>query len=101
MNPKEILENRSEGGCLKIFEKELNGEPDIATNWDTIVYLKWKHKAQLELCSLHYTSSCPLQRKCTVLFNLAQSYFWGQIYSACYRDLVAIFSFRFLLAGLE
>ena len=43
MNPKEILQNRSEGGCLKMFEKELNDEPDIATNWDTIVHLKWKH----------------------------------------------------------
>ena len=87
MNPKEILENRSEGGCLKMFEKELDDEPDIGTNWDTNGNIKHSWNC------VHFTiqTAANLQRKCTVLFNLAQSYFWVQIYSACYRDHVAIF----------
>ena len=70
MNSKETLENHSEGSCLEMFEKELDDEPTTATNWDTIVYPKWKHYTQWELCTTIQTAA-HLQRKCTVLFNLA------------------------------
>ena len=43
INIKVILESRSENGCLEVIEKKLDDEPNIATNWVTIVYLTWKH----------------------------------------------------------